>query len=209
MATTIGKISEQAKRLIKGGNPSVGSNVWTEEVREYIGQIVNGLLKTEYIGVTLPSGESIPAGHVLASYDNIQVEEWKNRSRAKLPAIPVMLPRNMGVYHVGPNDDPDCFFIPVQPGQGMLLKNQLINDLLTTTYEVRDGYVITSKVIDVPLMIQLVVMDISKYGEFDLLPIPADMEKTVVDTVVARYSNEPRPDKVVDSGSEPSKIQSK
>ncbi|MEJ7914094.1 MAG: hypothetical protein WKF70_13120, partial [Chitinophagaceae bacterium] len=96
MATTIYKITEQAKRLIKGGSPSAGSNIWSEEVKEYIGQCLNKLLKAEHLGVNLPSGESIPAGCILASYDGMAVEPWKTKSRAKLPAMPIQLPLSMG-----------------------------------------------------------------------------------------------------------------
>lgn len=206
--TTIGKITEQAKRLIKGGNPSVGSNVWSEEIAEYIGQCVNKMLKAEQFNVTMAAGETIPAGLMLATYENIPVEKYKNSSRAKLPAAPINLPRNMGLYFVGTDD---CEYIPLQPGQRRMIATQsLLNELLGVTYEPENGYAVFSKDLsDKEVSMKLVVMDIGKYGSHELLPISADMEKDVIDMVVARFSNELRPDKVEDSGSEPTKTGAK
>ncbi|MEJ7914093.1 MAG: hypothetical protein WKF70_13115, partial [Chitinophagaceae bacterium] len=107
-------------------------------------------------------------------------------------------------------DDPDCFYIPVQPGQGRLINNQsMLNELISVSYEPVDGYLEFSKNLgeDIKINIQLVVMDVSHYGDFDLLPIAAEMEKDVIDMVVERFSSGPRPDKVEDSGAEPTKIQ--
>lgn len=206
MATTIGKITEQAKRGIKGGNPSAGSNVWSEEIAEYIGQCVNSLLKTEQFNVTMAAGDTIPAGLMLASYSGIPVEKYKSTSRAKLPAMPVNLPRNMGLYYVGTDDD-ECEFIPLQPGQRRIVRTEsLLNELLGTTYEPEDGHVVFSKDLsDQTVSMKLAVMDISKYGDTELLPISPDMEKDVIDMVVARFTNQPSPDKIEDSGSEPTK----
>ena len=79
-------------------------------------------------------------------------------------------------------------YIPIQSGQSYLLKTQsnLINSLLGQVgYEVRDGYVIfTEDIIAVrgttQVDMQLVVMDAGKYGDFDILPLPADMAAKVV-----------------------------
>lgn len=213
MATTIGKLTEQAKRLIKGGNPSAGSNVWSEEIAEYIGQCVNKLLKTEHFNVSMAAGETIPSGLMLASYDGIEVEQYKTTSRAKLPATPINLPRNMGIFYVGSDNDNECEceYIPLQPGQRRMVNTQsLINELLGITYEPSDGYAIFSKdLTGQKASMKLVVMDIGKYGDKELLPISPDMEKDVIDMVVARFSTELRPDKVEDSGSEPTKILAK
>ena len=204
---TIGKITEQAKRLIKGGNPSAGSNVWSEEIREYIGQCVNKMLKSEVFTTVLQTGETIPSGCMLATYNGIPVEQYKKTSRAKLPAMPVSLPRNMGLFYVGDDSDDACEYIPLQPGQRRIVSTQsLLNELLGITYEPEEGHVVFSKDLsDKTVCIKLVVMDASKYGDYDILPLAPDMEKDVIDMVVARFTNQPSPDKIEDSGSEPTK----
>jgi len=99
-------------------------------------------------------------------------------------------------------------YIPLQNGQAALLKSQnLINNLLGTVgYEIRDGYVVfTEDITDAggqnvnAVDMQLVVMDITKYGDYDILPLPADMAAQVVSEVVALLLNTPPENTVVDS----------
>lgn len=99
-------------------------------------------------------------------------------------------------------------YIPLQNGQAAFIKQQnLINNLLGVVgYEVRDGYVVfTENITDVSgqnvnaVDMQLVVMDFDKYGDYDLLPLPADMAAQVVSEVVSLLMPTPMPDKRVDS----------
>lgn len=102
-----------------------------------------------------------------------------------------------------------CQFIPLQAGQAAFIKEQnLINNLGGTVgYEVRDGYVIfteditkAKKVYHVDM--QLVVMDLDHYGDFDLLPLPADMAAQIIQEVYQLLMGTPPADKRVDSKAE-------
>ena len=93
---------ETVSALLEGGNPSAGKKFEPRMVQAFIQQAINRKLKTEYLSVTLPSDETIPEGLVLACYNDIPVVSYKGLSRAKLPAMPISLRRNMGVYFVGP-----------------------------------------------------------------------------------------------------------
>lgn len=93
---------ETVSALLEGGSPSAGKKFETRIVQAFIQQAINRKLKTEYLTVTLQSDETIPEGLVLACYDQVPVTSYKGLSRAKLPAMPVSLRRNMGVYFVGP-----------------------------------------------------------------------------------------------------------
>jgi hypothetical protein len=93
---------ETVSALLEGGNPSAGKKFEPRMVQAFIQQAINRKLKTEYLSVTLPSDETIPEGLILACYDSIPVTSYKGVSRAKLPAMPVSLRKNMGVYFVGP-----------------------------------------------------------------------------------------------------------
>lgn len=210
---TKGTIVEQVRRIISGGDPSI-SALKVQEVRAAVEQILNKLLRTDILSVNLPSGETIPDGYLIAHYDDQSVEQWKDRSRTKLPAIPMALPKGMGVFHVGASGDPDDFYVPIPAGQAALMKTQpLMNDLLGRVgYEVKDGYVIYHKDITAPPLsvdkvdMQLVVADFSKYGDYDLLPIPAGMEVDVISETVKLFSVSPPQDNIVDSTSEPTKM---
>jgi hypothetical protein len=102
-------------------------------------------------------------------------------------------------------------YIPLQNGQAAFIKEQnLINNLLGFVgYEVRDGYVVFTEDITDPqgrnvnsVDMQLIVMDIDKYGDFDILPLTADMAAQVVAEVVSLLMPTPYPDTRVDSISE-------
>jgi len=110
-------LAEQVLRLLKSGDPSVASRVHPEEIKAALAQVINATLKTEFISLTLPSGETIPEGAMLATYDAIPVVTYKDVSKSVLPVMPIKLFRNMGVFHVGKTDDTLSGFIPIQPGQ--------------------------------------------------------------------------------------------
>ncbi len=206
---TRGTLVEQIRRIMSGGDPSAPSRK-IQEVREAVNQVLNKLLRADILSVNMPSGETIPDGYVIAHYDSKPVVQWKNRSRTQLPAIPIALPKGMGVYHVGPSGDPDNFYVPIPAGQAALMKTQpLINDLLGRIgYEVKDGYIIYHKDITAPPLsvtavdIQLIAFDVSKYGDYDLLPIPAGMEADVISEVLKLFSFSGPQDNLTDSSAE-------
>lgn len=209
---TIYRLAEQALALIEGGDQKAGSSLSISEIKIACGQVINSLLKTEYFSVNLKMGEVIPNGSVLGLYENISVFSSNGKSQATLPIKPLKLPRNMGVWAVYPkyyndgNYEYDKEFIPLQMGQGGLIKSQpLINDLLGQVgYECFGDRLIFTKDIkslfpDVVLAMRLAIMNIDQYGDYDILPILPEMEWDVITTVYKMYSTQPIPDKLVDS----------
>lgn len=212
--STIYRLSEQALSLIEGGDLKAGSSISLSEIKIAIGQVLNTLLKTEYFTTNLKMGEVIPNGSVIALYENIDVISSNGKSQATLPIKPIKLPRNMGVWAVYPkyttssNYEYDKEFIPLQMGQGGLVKSQpLFNDLLGQVgYENFGDKLIFTKDIkqmypDVVLAMRLAIMDISQYGDYDALPILPEMEMQVITEVVKLYSSQPTANKVVDATS--------
>lgn len=208
---TIQKLAEQAMNLIEGGDLAAASSIGYNELKISAGQIINSLLKTEYFSVNLKMGEAIPNGSILGMYENIAVFSSNGKSQATLPIKPIKLPRNMGVWAVYPkyttdsNYDYDKEFIPLQMGQGGLIKSQpLINDLLGQVgYECFGDRLIFTKDIkslfpDVVLAMRLAIMDISQYGDYDALPVTPEMEWEIIAQLVKVYSAQPTPDKIVD-----------
>jgi len=94
-------IAEQVQMLLKGGNPSAASSVELSDIMRNIGQVVNSMYKTEQLSINMPSGETMPEGAMLATYEDIDVVSWKGVSKSTLPVMPISLPRNIGVYHIG------------------------------------------------------------------------------------------------------------
>jgi hypothetical protein len=99
-------LREQVMRRLNAGNPSVASKVHELEVEEAIKQVLNTMLRTQYFE-TLQVGDNIPEGCVLAFYEDVPVVSYKGVSRCTLPAIPVTLPRNIGVFSVKPHSTED------------------------------------------------------------------------------------------------------
>lgn len=205
---TLYAISEQVQSLLEGGDPSAAPKFDLREISRTVIQIINTALKTQHFTQTMAGGENIPDGLVLAEYDNVAVETYKNVSRATLPAMPVSLPMNMGVYHVSKTDDVINGFIPFQPGElQMIGEDAFISDILGQIgYEPRGKYIVFNKDITVgddetrieEVYLLLVVKDLSLYGDWDLLPISADLEATVIQQTFEFLKQQMPQDKKVD-----------
>lgn len=206
---TIYRLSEEIKKLLDGGDPPLAADISFNEIKISIGQVLNSLLKVEYFDVNIKTGNTIPDGYVIATYDNISVTQWTNaRSKATIPVKPMLLPRNMGIWSVYITDDPDNEFIPVAMGRTSLLKSQsMISDILNQTsyesrgMELRFNKDLTQLYPGKTLTAELVIMDISQYDDYTPLPVPPEYEWRIKQDVVKLYREEPIPDKIVDSTS--------
>ena len=105
MATTIYLLAEQAMKLIEGGTRSAGSSITFNEVKLACGNVINQLLKTEYLSINGKVGEVIPNGTTLGLYEDIDVVSYNGKSKARLPIKPIKLPRNMGIWAIYPKYD--------------------------------------------------------------------------------------------------------
>lgn len=264
-AVTIYRLAEQAIKLIEGGTRAAGSSLTFNEVKIACGQVINSLLKTDYLTVNSAMKETIPNGTTLGLYEGIDVFSYNGKSRATLPIKPLKLPRNMGIWAIYPGyvdcsntDTPsskggiskasineisifvppskdqtgigievgtkyqeftcpvtyelDKEFIPLQMGQGALIKSQpLINDLMGQVgYENFGMDVIFTKDLktlfpNIKLAMRLAIMDISMYGDYDPLPILPEQEWQVIQEVYKIYATQVVPDKLVDPTVEESK----
>jgi hypothetical protein len=204
MASTIGRISEQIQRIVSGGDPSNTQRVTIPEIRIAIGQVINRLLKMERL-VNYQEGERSPVvDAAIAEYDNVAVTTYKDTSSCTLPVIPLHLTRGRGVWHVSKTDSPHDPFIPLQPGQWSLVKNhRLLGEISGITgYEIRGNKLIFTE--NLPgqgvseVLIRLLVNDFDSYSDTDILPIPADMEMTVIEEVLKLLGAWQPSDKKVD-----------
>lgn len=209
---TIGRLSEEILKMLSGGEIQAASNIDINEIKISIGQVVNSLLKIEHFNINEKMGETIPNGSVLGLYENISCETWNGKSKCTLPIKPLKLPRNMGIFAIYPkyttngNYELDKEYIPLQMGQGGLIKSQpMINDLLGLVgYENFGDQVIFTKDVkslfpDMVVAMRLAIMDISLYGDYDMLPILPEQEMAVKEAVIKMYSGVGVADTLVDS----------
>lgn len=206
MATTKKKISEQILRLYQG-NPTASARVVEADIRLLVEQVANQVLKADYFQVNLPEGDTVPNNCMVFTYDNIPVSKYKNVSKATLPAIPINLPKNMGVLHVSKTDDISDPFIPIPTSlYGVIKPTKLLGDLSGLVgYEVVGKDIVFTKDltgINVNnVLIRLVGIDISQLSEYDLLPVSADQEATIVSNVYKMLTTLPQTDRVLDANS--------
>jgi hypothetical protein len=206
-------LAEQSAKIIHGGDIGISSDPSINTLKVAVGQVLNKLLKIDALqmNVNRDMAERIPNGCVLGMYEDIAVSQYNGKSMAVLPIKPMKMPRNMGVWGIYPKwetngyYDFDKEFIPLQMGQGGLLKSQrLISELLGQVgYEVFGDKVIFTKDIksinqEVVLAMRLMILDIDQYSDWDMLPIPPEMEFDVVNEVVKMYKEQGIPDKTVD-----------
>lgn len=187
---TLYKISEQVSKMLEGADPASKTRYAIPEIKSYVIQTINSIIKTQHFTEEMAGGEMIPEGTVLAEYDNVAVEPYKNVSRCTLPAMPIKLPLNIGIFHVGKTDDIIDGFIPFEPGQMQMLGEEpLISDVLgQVAYEPRGKYLIFNRNITLgdeetkieEVYMLLAVKDLSLYDDWEMLPITASMENDVI-----------------------------
>ena len=189
-------LSERIFRIYSGNDPSDDSGIELEDIKHMVIDQINLLLKTETISLNRQLGDEAPTGLMLATYHDVAVTAHATvLSRALLPAVPISLPLNMGVWYVAADDDTTAIhdqFIPLQAGQYSLIKDfsPLVvsgSILGNKTYEVSGAYLVFPTDISstVPkVVIKLVISDIANLGDYDLLPIPADYVPQVINAVL-------------------------
>lgn len=199
--TTIYSISEQVMRLM-AGNIIISGRYHINDVKRLVVQVSNQLLKADHFAINVPEGDTIPNNCMVFAYDNVAVTTYKTtKSKCTLPSIPISLPRNMGVLHVSKTDAIDEPFIPIPTSMYGIIKPQdLLGDLSGLIgYEVVGKDVIFTK--NLPGMgvnavyMRLVGSDISQLGDYDILPLSADMEAQVIQTVYNILVQTPPADK--------------
>jgi hypothetical protein len=198
--TTKYVISEQIQRLyarfLDKNNPSDVIDI--REVKLLVNQSINKVLK-------LQVAESFKAGMIdvpkcnLMEYSNAAVTQDTANSRAyvTLPAVPLTLPMDMGIWSVTPNSGAMTPYLPI-PSQDVLV----FQGTNLSYLEGKIGYYLQGKRIyftkDITLTangsvsgvkINLLVSDFSQLTDNEMLPISPEVESTIIDDVLQTISN--------------------
>ncbi|MDA3614718.1 hypothetical protein [Polluticaenibacter yanchengensis] len=187
-------LAEQVLLRLKNGRPDMATGVDIRDIIEASEQVISEVLQMSHFQ-NMQNGETIPAGTSLATYENIPVETKSNRSVAKIPVVPMYLPRNMGVFAVYLDGKYDCPAIPLQTGQWNLIKCQgLINGLAGNTgYELYGREILFTHDIKKggvdKVTLLLAVTDLSKISDFEPLPLPKNYEAGVADRLFEIFVN--------------------
>lgn len=207
MPSTIYSISEAILRRLKGGRPDAATGVDIREIKTAVVQNLNAMLKVGHYQGTMAGGETIPDGTMMATYLNVPVSTYqKNRATCLLPAIPIQLPMNMGLFEVRPSqkeivDDSGYgeivgntdALIPMKAGDyNLALGSGLLNELgnFVGYWPVGSTVVFTK---NLPLLdvdnvdIDMFVLDMSQIDDDMPLPIYPDYEEQCIETVFKKF----------------------
>lgn len=202
------KISEQVKKLLDGSNPATAARYSLVEIKTFVLQVANSIIKSQHFTEEMASGAMIPDGSVLTEYTSVAVEPYMGLSRAIFPIMPVKLPLGMGVWHISKTTDIINGFIPFEPGElQMIGEEPLISDILGQIgYEPRESYALfnknitlgdgETKILEVYML--LVVKDLSLYDDWEMLPISSSMESELIMSTFQLLSGQNIQNKKVD-----------
>jgi hypothetical protein len=209
MASTRFSLSEQIMFLLQDGDPKQAARTEMSDIKVLVGQVINKMLKVSHFNETMRDGDRIPDGLMLATYLDIDVVAYGDRSKATLPAVPISLPRGVGLFQVIPMDgevpNGRCEYFPIPAGQWFMIKEEgLISDLMGDIgYENYGTHILFTKdltTMESPVSkvcVRMAVVDVSKLGDYDLLPVPADMEADVIrETYNILSAKKDKPNKV-------------
>ncbi len=130
----------------------------------------------------------------------------------QLPVMPINTHRGMGVWRVFNISNPNNPYIPMSSQQGAMVYNighTGLKDYLNyrICYEWSGQHIIRfnkpATALPGRVGVQLLIVDPAQIGELDPLPIPADMEITVIQQVLQMLGVNPVPDLVTDSNPMP------
>jgi hypothetical protein len=201
--TTVKSFIESIQRVMAGGNVRSSFQVHEADIRAALNRAIAQLLKMEMVTLSIPSGSHIPPFQSVATYENIAVQEMNDhKSFALLPATPMSLPEQMGIYQVSKSGCCD-FIVPIPPGHMMMASNvnhTALSALLgseITAYEPSGNKIVFNRSkadMGESVDIKLVIMDIVSLDEYSLLPIPQDMEFQVTQMVLQQLQKRPHDD---------------
>jgi hypothetical protein len=183
------EISDFVLFKLAGGIPDGSFPVDERDIWDSLDNKVNAHFKLSHFTANLPGNETIPDNLHTAIYEDIAVTRTSNeRSQCTLPVMPIALPKEIGIVEIRPvlniSQSGDRMLgqpvIPLRAGQEFLLgADKLLNGLMGQFgYTPRGRKIIFTKDLTTynitKVDAQLVVFDISQYGENDTLPIPQD-----------------------------------
>lgn len=190
------KLIERILRILKGGDVRNSTELNEADVEYALNAAIAEALKLETINVNLPFGSNIPIHQMIATYESIAVTDIDDcRSKATLPATPMTLPMQLGVWRVYSSTCPDPF-IPLEPGMLQVAKKVKHNKIAAmlgqelVAYEVAGKELTFNRTTDdigTTVTMQLLVSDVAALDEDDQLPLPPDLENRVVNRVLEQF----------------------
>jgi hypothetical protein len=182
--TTRNKITEQVERLYMRSfdREDLKPKIERREVALIIDEAANELLSLEQRAATRVGIVDVPTC-MIARY-TAQSATQVTPFTATLPAYPIQLPLDMGVWSI--KSSAGTAYIPIKTDFWDLiggLDEGLLEDQVG--FYVRGRTITFTRIPTATVDIELLIVDPALLGEFDPYPIPVDMELKVVERALA------------------------
>jgi hypothetical protein len=200
MATSKKKLAEEIQRIYAryADKENIDRSLDSREVKLMIEQAMNKVLKAQTFERFRDGYVDIPRCNLIKySGITISADASNNRSYAELPALPISLPMDMGVWQINATGSPHVAYIPISAQDwavmGVGYTNGTQSDGLNASYlEQQTGYYVEGKRIyftkDISSQstvdIQLLVSDLSQLTDNDVLPLSPEYEADVIQAVL-------------------------
>ena len=197
--TTKNILSEQIQRLYARfiDKENLSDVIDTREINLLMNQSINKVLKLQVADSFKAGMVDVPRCNLLEYTCAVTAETGNNRSFITLPAIPLTLPMDMGIWSIAAATGAMTPYIPI-PAQDVLVFQGANLSYLEgkTGYYVQGKKVYFTKNITLTangtvtsVVVNLLVSDFSQIGDNDVLPISPEVESTIIEDVLQTISN--------------------
>jgi hypothetical protein len=200
---TKNKLSEQIQRIyarfVDKDNPS--DVIDLREIKLIVEQSINKVLKIQVADSFKAGMYDVPRCNLIQYTCAVTSEPSNSRAFINLPAIPLTLPMDMGIWSIAASAAALTPYIPI-PAQDVLVFGTIANGTNLSYLEGQVGYYVQGKKIyftkDITtvgngsitsVVVNLLVMDFSQIGDNELFPISPEVESTIIEDVLTTISN--------------------
>jgi len=192
-------LAEQIQRLyarfLDKDNPS--DVIDLREVILLINQSINKVLKLQVAESFKAGMVDVPKCNLIEYTCPVTADSGNSRAYITLPAVPLTLPMDMGIWSIAAATGAMTPYIPI-PAQDVLVFQGANLSYLEgkTGYYLQGSRVYFTKNITLSangtvtsVVVNLLIMDISKFTDNDMLPISPEVESAIIDDVLQTISN--------------------
>lgn len=200
---TKAKLSEEIQRIyarfLDRDNPSDVIDI--REVKLVLEQSINKVLKLQVAESFKAGFVDIPRCNLIEYSCAVTSEPTNSRAYIELPAVPLTLPLDMGVWSISASNAALTPYIPI-PAQDVLVFGTISTGNNVSYLEGQVGYYVQGKRVyftkDITqvangsitsVVTNLVVSDFDKFTDNELLPISPEVVTTVINDVLETISN--------------------
>jgi hypothetical protein len=183
---TIAKLSEQISRIyaryIDKENPN--TIVDKREIKLLVVDAIHTILGAKLAAQSAKGFVDIPEA-LIATYENISVDNASSVYTCTLPAQPIAAAGDMGIYEVFSDELNPFIPIPkqimkVMQGTDLAVLESKVGYFRSANNKIR----FTADPTVSTITMRLIINDISKYSDTDILPLPADYNLGVIELVL-------------------------